>query len=293
VALDRQSIEKKDFPVGRRGYEPEAVDAHLSAIAAEVDELKRSSGKSSASLATSAGEQVRAIVDAAETTAAQIRAEAEQEAEQTVTDARTEAERTVTDARKEAERTVNDAHKELEEAREQAATLAAAQIQKLSGATSGLLARIAAMEQEVSGLVENLRSGATRLGDELRSLEAGLGELEPSGEVVAAAQPKPAPAEAEAPVAPAEAESPVAPAGAESPVAPANEPELAAEPKVEAQPAAGTAGGDEDLEGARLIALNMALNGNSREDIDRYLAENFNLADRQALLDEVYASVEG
>ena len=41
MALDRQSIEKKDFPVGRRGYEPEAVDAHLSAIAGEVAEEVR------------------------------------------------------------------------------------------------------------------------------------------------------------------------------------------------------------------------------------------------------------
>ena len=50
---------------------------------------------------------------------------------------------------------------------------------------------------------------------------------------------------------------------------------------------------DRDAEGARLIALNMALNGSSRDDVDRYLGENFNLADRAALLDEVYASVEG
>ena len=37
----------------------------------------------------------------------------------------------------------------------------------------------------------------------------------------------------------------------------------------------------------------MALNGQSREETDRYLAENFDLADRQSLLDEVYASVGG
>jgi hypothetical protein len=36
----------------------------------------------------------------------------------------------------------------------------------------------------------------------------------------------------------------------------------------------------------------MALNGTSREETDRYLAENFDLADRAALLDEVYATVE-
>jgi hypothetical protein len=37
----------------------------------------------------------------------------------------------------------------------------------------------------------------------------------------------------------------------------------------------------------------MALNGSPREDVDRYLGENFNLANRAALLDKVYASVEG
>ena len=54
-----------------------------------------------------------------------------------------------------------------------------------------------------------------------------------------------------------------------------------------------TGGAGDDVEGARLIALNMALNGTSREETDRYLAENFKLSDRGALLDEVYESVEG
>ncbi len=37
----------------------------------------------------------------------------------------------------------------------------------------------------------------------------------------------------------------------------------------------------------------MALNGQSRAETDKYLAANFDLADRSALLDEVYATVEG
>ncbi len=49
----------------------------------------------------------------------------------------------------------------------------------------------------------------------------------------------------------------------------------------------------DDIEGARLIALNMALNGTPRDEVDLYLAENFDLADRAALIEEVYASVEG
>ena len=59
-------------------------------------------------------------------------------------------------------------------------------------------------------------------------------------------------------------------------------------------PAAAAPGAEgADLDGARLIALNMALNGESRADTDRYLAENFELADRGKLIDEVYAAIEG
>ena|SRR5436190_3467368 len=50
---------------------------------------------------------------------------------------------------------------------------------------------------------------------------------------------------------------------------------------------------EETADGARLIALNMALSGEPREATDKYLAENFDLSDREALLDEVYASIEG
>ena len=42
--LDRQAIERRDFPIGRRGYETAAVDAHLRALAAEFEDLQRSAG---------------------------------------------------------------------------------------------------------------------------------------------------------------------------------------------------------------------------------------------------------
>ncbi|HUE25502.1 MAG TPA: DivIVA domain-containing protein, partial [Solirubrobacteraceae bacterium] len=73
MALDRESIEKQDFPMSRRGYDPEAVDAHLSAVAAEVEELSRTVRRGGSTLAGAASDQVRAIVEAAEATAAQIR----------------------------------------------------------------------------------------------------------------------------------------------------------------------------------------------------------------------------
>ena len=61
---------------------------------------------------------------------------------------------------------------------------------------------------------------------------------------------------------------------------------LFAVPAVNGQPVASG-------EAPRLIALNMALNGASREEISNYLAENFDLDDPGGLLDEVWARVNG
>ena len=80
MPLERQVIEKKDFPIGRRGYDPDAVDAHLAAIADEVDQLKTSSRRRSENLASSASAQVKAIVEAAESSAAAITSQAEDDA---------------------------------------------------------------------------------------------------------------------------------------------------------------------------------------------------------------------
>ena len=75
-----------------------------------------------------------------------------------------------------------------------------------------------------------------------------------------------------------------------------SEPEVEDEPEPEVEepePEPAKAAADDDSEGARLIALNMALNGTPRDETDRYLSENFNLADREGLLDEVYAKAAG
>jgi DivIVA domain-containing protein len=74
VSLDRRSIEKRDFPTRLRGYDRAAVDAHLRAIA---DELEGRVG----STADAAAEQVRAVLAAAERSAAEIVGRAEAEAQ--------------------------------------------------------------------------------------------------------------------------------------------------------------------------------------------------------------------
>lgn len=261
VALERQSIEKKDFPIGRRGYDPEAVDSHLSALADEIDELKRTSRRRTDTLASSASEQVRAIVEAAETSAAEIQRQAEEEAQEIRAEASSEAKST----------------------RQQATGQAKDYVGKVSESTSVMMQRLDAMESELGALFESLRTGSNRLNADLQLLEGNLVEV---GESVA---PRPA----FEPEAGEETADPLE----EVDVVVVEELVEEAEPGTEDQSGAASGSeageGADESEGARLIALNMALNGTPRKETDRYLAENFTLADRPGLLDDVYASVEG
>jgi DivIVA domain-containing protein len=72
--VDRDAIERRDFPVGRRGYDQAAVDEHLRRVADELEALRGRTGPSSLSAGTS--EQVRVILEAAGASAAELRADA-------------------------------------------------------------------------------------------------------------------------------------------------------------------------------------------------------------------------
>ena len=295
MALDRQSIEKKDFPVGRRGYEPAAVDAHLTAISEEVEELKRAARKRTESLASGASEQVRAIIDAAENSAAEIHRQAEDDARDVRADANSDAKST----------------------RDRASSEARDYIDKVSAATNALLARIDAMENELAALFESLKAGASRINADLHLLDGNLGEVReavapprfeaepaaPAAVQAAAADEGIDPEDLDAAelygVDAGELAAATAAADAAAPPDTGSGPSVA-EPSAAAPPTTGApvhrdpaGGAGEDVEGARLIALNMALDGTSREETDRYLAANFNLSDRAGLLDEVYESVNG
>jgi DivIVA domain-containing protein len=265
VALDRQSIEKKDFPVGRRGYDPEAVDAHLASMADEIAEFKRSARRRSDTLASSASDQVRSIVEAAENSAADIQRDAEADAKEIRDEANSEAQAT----------------------KEQATEQARDYVGKVSESTDTMLKRLDSMQGELDQLVASLRSGSGRLNSDLKLLENNLHEVR--GVVV----PRPTfePEEAQAAAAAAAAQE-----SASAPEAEAAPAEAEAEPAEVVNAGNGAANGapsEDDAEGARLIALNMALNGTPREETAKYLNENFSLSDAGGLLDEVYASVEG
>lgn len=278
MALDRQTIEKKDFPIVRRGYDVEAVDAHLRRLTEEVAELRRSGTRGHDSMALAASEQVQAIVGAAEQAAEKIQADAKREASEIRREARSEA----------------------DAAREEATTQAREHVSKVSEATDAMLARIETLDRELGTTVDSLRSAGSRLSTGLQELDRSFGEVSRS-----VAPPAVARASAPVPLAADEPEDDF-----DEPVDDFDEPEdeldepedpsfEELEPYVEAEsqaelPVAAAAEGDSgDLEGARIIALNMALNGTAREEVDRYLAENFELRDRATLIDEVYASVEG
>ncbi len=307
LALDRQAIEKRDFPLSRRGYDPAAVGEHLRVLAGEVEALQQrleealrtdeAPGAGSASLASAASDQVRLIVEAAESTAAEIERSARADAGRT---------------------------------REEAVARSREQVGGVTQAASAMLQRVDAMEGELGALLDSLRAGAQRLTADLSGLEGGLGDLydaaggaepaSPPRASAAAAEPSsprsppaapPAAPEPRAAVSPGasaagepgppgepEPVPPPAPSraaeGAErAPAPPAPPSSRAREPagREPAPPAPATRAGD--LDGARLVALNMALDGRSREETEEYLRAHFALADLGGLLDEVYATVEG
>jgi cell division septum initiation protein DivIVA len=317
LALDRESIERKDFSIVKQGYDPGAVAARLSAIADEVEGFQGSPhGGRADTLAGAVSEQVRGIVDAAESSAAEILREAELEAQE---------------IRAQASRAAEHVTGEFERRREQAASQARDQVARISSSVSQLLGRLDAIDGDLNALTASLRTDTERLRDELRSLESELGETmagpelpeeappvafsRPAAAAEDVSQPVSSPVKVPEPPGDVSAEPAAEPSpgsakiGDEPPeAAPAHEadaPHGAATDAPQASAAEGPHGSaaegpqasveeaSDDSEGARLIALNMALNGTPREETARYLAENYNLADRERLLDEVYESVQG
>lgn len=204
--MDRNAIERHDFPVGRRGYDQAAVDAHLRALADEMDTLRdRASAASARGLSAGTSDQVREILEAAERSAAGIR--------------------------------------------EQAGRDAGEHVARVGEMAAAMRSRLDQLQGELDGLLDALR----RLQADVQGFAGPPAPAEEDHAAAAPAAVEPALDE------PADEEA-FAPAPAEVP----------------------------DEAGARLIALNMALAGTPREETARYLAEHYELADPEAMLDDVY-----
>src|SRR3954470_4832152 len=233
MELNRGQIERRDFQLTRRGYQPSEVDAHLRALAEAVEQMKASQPPPS-SLAGAAAARVEAIVAAAEASAREIEERASAEAEATRAKAEQDAASRVKGAQDSVDRLVDAAH---------------------------------ALQREIDDLVSrtaNLKAG-------MDAIQADVGSAL-GAPVAESIEPDPAPAPEPEPE----------PAPAPEPV-----PEPAPDPEPLPEPVAAV----KAPEGARLIALNMALSGKPRDETARYLRENFNLDDQDGLLDEVYAKV--
>lgn len=288
MTLDRQSIEKRDFPIARRGYDPAGVDAHLARIADELDQLRRETDRAATGgVAGSASTHVQAIVEAAEATSERLLREAQSEAAELRERAASDAQR----ARQEA----------LEESREHVA--------KVGEQTTRMLQRVESMDSELGTMIENLRTGVNRLVADLALLEGNIADLheqhggvapvstsapsfskspaddlEPGPETdaeVVATETDPA---VDAAIAPAEPTADVADAG------------LAELQVIEGDLDAGEStaqDADRDQEAsARLIALDLALGGSDRDDIKDELESLFDLPDVDRLLDDVFTSID-
>jgi cell division septum initiation protein DivIVA len=140
------------------------------------------------------------------------------------------------------------------EAEEEAARIRARAEEEASGISN-------AVRGDVQTLLESLREGVSRLNADFAQLEDKLGAESPDEEAAAPPPPSPSPP-------------------------PPPSPKAAERAAPEPAPAV-----EQDTESARLVALNMALDGASRDEVDRYLSENFELANRKTLLDDVYASI--
>ena len=80
--VEREEIQRGDFPIGRRGYDPAAVDEHLRQVADEMERVRQEVARPArTTLSAGTSEQVRQILEAAERSAAELRGEAGREAE--------------------------------------------------------------------------------------------------------------------------------------------------------------------------------------------------------------------
>jgi DivIVA domain-containing protein len=273
VELDRKTIQNQDFSSSRRGYDPAEVDRHLGAIADAVEDLKRSS------TAGTAAERVKGIIEAAERSAEEIERGAREKAG------------TVGEELAQAERRRDEAQAEADEQLRRA--------EEAAGLLEQAVAELERVRTALAALPKPAAAGAGARADS-RAHTAILDEpvvTEPEEAAQPAARKpkakKPAPREPAEVVAPDDG-SDVSPAAAHGePTTKEEAPESPAEAAYEAAPAPSPGGGGAGVEGARLIALNMALSGTPREETARYLAENFELDDTDAMLDDVYSRVGG
>jgi hypothetical protein len=202
------------------------------------------------SSAAVAAQHVQAIIAAAEASAREI------------------VEKAHTDAQAIRDQAERDAAEHVTRARQMVELLATG-AEQLQGEIDDVVVRVDGLKAAIDAVRVDLVAAEAEAAEAADEVEAASASAAPTERI----DPAPAP-EPPAPV-----------------IEPVEEPEAEPEPEpepIEAGPKPG-ADGARASEGARLIALNMALSGTPREETARYLRENFDLDNADALLDDVYA----
>lgn len=318
--MERETIVRDDFPSARKGWDPKAVRAHLEAVAERLPTAPTSLGDDAAA-------RVAKIVAAAEATAAEIESEARERAESTVAEASAEADRIISEARAEASRRVEQAQNAVESLVGQAESLRA-QVGSLGEAlTDELRDRAAGVKAEISPPSDPTPVPPTPSpeppvptpdpdppvpepdpGPPDPSPDPGPPAPDPEPEPRTPDPPQPDPGkptpeppspdpappgpDRPAPEPPADPEpdrdGEAATASTEDLIAQLRGAERDDAPAVEEEPAAN--GSDGDQTAARLVAMNLALDGATPEQIATRLEEEFgSLDEAEALIGDVLA----
>jgi multidrug efflux pump subunit AcrA (membrane-fusion protein) len=205
------------------------------------------------------GERVRALVAAAEGMAAAVRSDADNYAAERRREADAEVER------------------RLREASEQADALLAERLARIADLSDRIMERAEAVLERLES-AEEVRAQLTQLtralGDTAERISRELGEVAGGGSQVAEPEPE------------AEPEHPMA-----DEVRPLRPPSEQPRPPLRQVPPAHVPRDDPDtrLDDARLVALQMAVAGRSRDEVGAHLRQAFDVRDPEPILDHVFA----
>jgi outer membrane biosynthesis protein TonB len=176
---------------------------------------------------------------------------------------------------------VADAEKEADRIRSRAAADATERIERARAAVDRLVVQADELRDAVGGLGRGSRDGGATAeaptAPEIDPTPVTVPEPEPARE------PEPTPPSTPEPEPPGEPEP-------QPPEVPEPTPPGGDRPSTEhllEQVKAGNSRPDEGA--ARLVAMKMALDGKPRDEVERHLAENYDLASADALLDDVYS----
>jgi F0F1-type ATP synthase membrane subunit b/b' len=256
-------------------------------------------------VASEVAERIRSVIGAAEAAAGAVRHEAEQHAAARRRAGEEEARRLIEDARRDARALLEERVRRINEMSDSIIERAETILTRLD--------RAAEVRRELQTLVDELGQTAVRLARE-------VGEEDVAAEAVARASrpvrepepprakpepepprvevepepeppPEPAPEPEPEPVVEAEAEEEPEPEPEPSPplrVTAEEEIEAASVTEITRPPRTTKAEEDDQLLGARLVALQMAVAGGNRGEVEAHLRRAFDLPNPQSILDDVF-----